>query len=230
MKVDYHQSYIWPLWLRLIHWAMALGVVVLATSGWLLGSGMVVNEQLRDVLLGMHLPAGQFLAAALAARLVMLFLNKGVGGWKAMQITREGARAAGEMFRFYLAFGRRQMPAFHSHDPLWKLIYPAFFLLLGIQALTGLAFQYGAMRRVLRVGSDVLDPLHSAGAWLVLWVVGLHVAAVLLREVRSQGYEVSSMLHGHRLFKVDREGPVDVQSMMAPSVSVTLDLSGKSKR
>lgn len=230
MKQDYHQSYVWPLWLRLSHWVMALCALILLVTGWFLGSGMVVNELLVEALRGVHVPAGQLLAAALAVRLVMLFVDTGVGGWRALEVTREGAQSALEMFRFYLAFGRRRLPGFFAHDPLWKLLYPAFYILLLAQTLSGLGLEYSAMRQVLRLGSDILDSWHSAGAWLVAWVAGLHIASVMLRELRSQGYEVSAMLHGHKLFRVDKSEFPETQLKPQSGVSVKLDLTGKDKR
>ena len=230
MSTEFHRRYVWPFWLRLAHWVIVLSMLMLIASGWLLGSGHLVNELLVDRLHGLHLVSGQLLGLALVLRLGMLFVDTSAAGWRALRVTANDAQGAAEMLRFYLAFGRRRMPGFYAHDPLWKLVYPAFFFLLLFQTFSGLGLEYGYLRSVLRLGSDYLSAWHATGAVLLIWLSGLHVAAVLLREVRSKGCEVSAMLHGYRLFEVDKGGLPDVQPKTGRGVSVTLDPGAKSSK
>lgn len=213
MKTEYYQQLVWPLSVRLIHWIFALAVVVLLVTGWLLGSGMVLNPGLHEVLRNsLHIPAGQITAAALFGRLLLLALMPGVQGWRALLPTEANRVARGEMFRFYLAFGRRKSPGFYAHDPVWALVYPLLFLLLAVQVMTGFGITSQGLRQFSGWSIDGLASWHARVAVMVAWIAGLHVASVLLREIRGKGYEVSAMLHGHRVFERERGGLVDSQS------------------
>ena len=76
------------------------------------------------------------------------------------------------MLKFYLSFGRRRVPPYFAHDPLWRPVYPAWFLLIAVQVLSGMVL--------------------------------LHVLSVLLREARGKAYDISAMIQGHRIFRVDK--------------------------
>ena len=217
MQTEFYQQAVWPLALRLVHWVLALSTLVLIATGWLLGGGMVVNPALHEMLRGtLHVPAGQIAAAALAGRLVLLAVDPGVSGWRAL-VPRSRDRAARlEMLRFYLSGGRRQPPGYYAHDPLWMLLYPVLFLLLGLQVFTGFAIQSQGLRQVAEFSMEGVSQWHGRIALFLIWLTGLHVASVLLREIRGRGYEVSAMLHGLRIFSrekggvVNQAGPVNV--------------------
>ena len=228
MKTEFYGQLVWPLSIRLIHWVFALAVILLLTTGWLLSSGMVLNPELHDVLRNsLHIPAGQVTAAALLGRLLLLALVPGVVGWRALLPTQANRVARGEMLRFYLAFGRRESPGFYAHDPLWSMIYPVLFLLLGLQVLTGFGISSQGFRQFSGWSVDGLASWHARIAVLVAWIAGLHVASVLLREFRGKGYEVSSMLHGHRIFGRERGSVVDSQPGATVNVPVEQLLSSK---
>ncbi len=228
MKTEFHQRLVWPLSIRLIHWIFAMAVTVLLVTGWLLSSGMVLNPGLHDLLRNsLHIPAGQITAAALLGRLLLLALVPGVVGWRALLPTAANRGARGEMLRFYLAFGRRESPGFYAHDPLWAMIYPLLFLLLGVQLLTGFGISSQGFRQVTGLSIDGLASWHALVAVPVAWIAGLHVASVLLREIRGKGYEVSSMLHGHRIFGRERGSLVDSQPGAAVNVPLEQLLGSK---
>ena len=207
MTPELHRQSVWPTVLRLIHWILALCILVLLVTGWLLGSGLVLNDALYDLLRQrFHVPAGQIAGAALVGRVVLLVVDPGVAGWRALVRRPADPGSRGEMLRFYLSWGRRRPPAYFSHDPVWALVYPAFFLLLGLQVSNGLAIHYQGLRQLSGLGLEDLSQWHGRfGLWLA-WFAGLHVASVLLREVRGKGCEVSAMLHGHRIFTRDDPG------------------------
>jgi len=211
---------VWPLALRLIHWVLAIAVVLLAVTGWLMDSGLVLNEALYQLLReNLHVPAGQAVGVALAGRLVLLAADPGVSGWRAL-VPRQGASGPlGQMLRFYLSWGRNRLPGYFAHDPLWVLLYPVLFALLLFVTLAGLAMEYSGMRATLGLDLAILERWHALGAAVIIWLSVLHGLSVLLREVRGKGYEVSAMIHGHRIFRVDSEQTPGVKQ------EVTIDLS-----
>jgi Ni,Fe-hydrogenase I cytochrome b subunit len=227
MHMEFYQQAVWPLALRLVHWALALSVIVLIATGWLLGGGMVMNPALHEMLRGtLHVPAGQIAAAALAGRLVLLAVDPGVSGWRALVPRSRDRAARSEMLRFYLSWGRRQPPGYYAHDPVWTLFYPVLFVLLGFQVFTGFAVQSQGLRQVAGLSVEGVLQWHGRIALFLAWLAGLHVASVLLREIRGRGYEVSAMLHGHRIFGREKGGVVN----QADPVNVTVDDILKSRR
>lgn len=229
MKTEFHQQQVWPLAIRVIHWVLALTLTALIVTGWMMGSGMVLNPDLHDTLRNsVHIPSGQVMTAALAGRLLLLAVVPGVSGWRSLMPTSANRAARGEMFRFYLSFGRREIPGFYAHDPLWALIYPLLFLALAVAAFTGFGLSSQGFRHLIGLSLDGALHWHGSIAVLLVWITGLHVASVLLREIRGKGYEVSSMFHGYRLFARDRGGIVDPRS--GTSVSVPIDQLGGTRK
>ena len=108
MTAEYREQFVWPLAVRLIHWLLAMAITVLLLTGWLLGSGLMLNEQLYQLMReSLHIPAGQLAAVALGARILLLAFDPGVAGWRALLAYANYRRATGEMLKFYLSFGRR---------------------------------------------------------------------------------------------------------------------------
>ena len=210
MKTEFHQQLVWPLAIRLIHWILVVSLLVLLVTGWLMSGGLVFNPALHDWLHdSLHVPTGQLAAAALAGRILLLATLPGVAGWRALMPGATSRPARAEMFRFYLAFGRREMPGFYAYDPVWAIIYLVLFAVLAAQVFTGFAIASQGLRLGMGLSLEGLTAWHTRLAVVIAWISGLHVASVLLREIRGRGYEVSSMLHGYRLFGRERGDMVD---------------------
>ena len=220
MPAELREQLVWPLALRIVHWTLALTVVLLLTTGWLIGSGLVPDEQLYQFLRrDLHVPAGQIAALAVIGRILLLFLDRGAAGWRALVPRRSSTPAVAEMFRFYLSWGRRRPPAYFGHDPFWALVYPAFLLLIVVQVAGGLALEIDGLRQISGLSANALSVWHQAGAGLLFWVVVLHVLSVLLREVRTKSWDISAMIQGYRVFRVERQGESGRQSQASVSVA-----------
>jgi Ni/Fe-hydrogenase 1 B-type cytochrome subunit len=204
MGITYKEQAVWPLAVRLIHWVLVLTFLVLFVTGWLMGSGQLLNEEFRLMLAErLHAPAGQIAGVALLGRLVLLFMP-GITGWRALvpgPSDREGLR---EMFLFYLSFGRRQVPAFFAHDPLWKTAYLLLFAVIAAQVITGLAMEFDGLRFRLGASAGAIRDWHVDLGIVLAWVTGLHIVSVILREIRARGFEVSAMLHGTKMFRIEK--------------------------
>ena len=209
MTVEYREQFVWPLAVRLIHWLLAIAITVLLLTGWLLGSGLLLNEQLYQLLrVNLHIPAGKVAGVALGARMLLLAFDPGVAGWRALLRYAKDLPATGEMLKFYLSFGRRDVPHYFAHDPLWSLVYPVWLLVIGLQVLSGMALVFDPLRSFAGLSVDTWARWHELLAATIFWFVLVHVLSVLLREVRGKGYDISAMVQGHRIFKVDRgDGP-----------------------
>lgn len=184
---------IWSARLRLAHWLMALAVLLLLLSGWLMPLAPSLAVPLRDA----HYVAGYTLLLALALRWYLLLFGRAAEQWRDLVPRGPQVRAAWHTLRFYLSLGRAPLPAWYAHNPLWGPLYLLLFAVLSLQALTGLALETGSFA--------VLRPWwwHSMLAAPIAVLVAAHVVAVFVHDLKGGGADVSAMINGHRLYKTD---------------------------
>lgn len=195
---------VWPWSVRLIHAVLGLSALVLLLSGWLLGSGLVLNDRLYQLLLDdLHLPAGHLLGVALAARLYLLFAAEGVAGLRALLPDRRWPVRALEMVRFYASFGRTPLPGYFAHNPLWAPLYLVLLMLLLLALVGGLLLELPALRGLFGWSSDPLLRFHAALFGPIAVLTGAHILTSVLHDVRGAGADVSAMLNGARVFATE---------------------------
>jgi Ni,Fe-hydrogenase I cytochrome b subunit len=211
---------VWPGLLRVIHWAAALAVVLLLLSGWLMKSGLVLNDRLYEFLLEqLHLPAGHVLGLAVVVRFYLLARDRGVEGYSALVPGRGAWQGIKEGLVFYTSFARTNPPRYFAHHPVWAPVYLLWWLLLAAQLVTGLLLEFGALRGLFGLSSDALLRWHLAPfGWLAMLAV-LHVVSAFLDDLKGSGSDVSAMINGHRTFETgEKTGPAKVTA--PPSVSL----------
>lgn len=208
MATEFRRVRVWPAVIRLTHWAMTLGLLVLLPTGWLLTTGLIANEELYQLLRhDLHEPAGHVLAVALAVRLAYLVAGgSGLTGWKALlPITAQQRAAVREMARFYSALSSRPLPGYYAHNPLWAPLYLIVFALLAVAAATGLMLEFPFLQAVAHAEEPAVLRLHGRLVeWILVWCV-FHVAAAVLHDWRGQGSDVSALISGYRIFPVERQ-------------------------
>jgi len=217
---------VWPAPLRITHWLMALAVMVVLVTGWLLRSGLILNDRLYQLLLDdFHLPAGHLLAMALVVRLYYLVTDEGVGGVAALLPRVRLAADYLALFRFYASLGRLPLPAWYAHNPLWAPLYLLIFLLLLGAVVTGLLLQYAGLRGLFGLSSEPLLYWHDWPlAGLTLLALG-HVLSTFLQDLRGKGCDVSAMINGYRHFEVGSPAAIPPRTA-DPAVSVQ-DIGGR---
>jgi Ni/Fe-hydrogenase 1 B-type cytochrome subunit len=199
---------VWPGVLRITHWTMALTVIVLLLSGWLLKSGLVLSDRLYDFLLEqLHLPAGHLLGVALAVRLFYLLRDTDIGGFSALLPSRSSWPGILTGLRFYTSFARSEPPRYYGHHPVWAPLYLVWMALLWSQLVSGLLLEFGALRGLFGLASDPLLRWHLAPFTLLSMLAILHVVSAFLHDLKGQGSDVSGMINGHRTFVVERSEP-----------------------
>ena len=198
---------VWPGVLRLTHWAAALGLLLLLLSGWLLKSGLVLNDRLYDLLLEqLHLPAGHLLGVAVAVRLYLLVRDRGVTGYRALMPGRGAWQGIKQGLAFYASFARARPPRYYAHQPVWAPIYLVWWLLLLAQLGSGLLLEFAGLRGLFGWSTNHLLGAHVAPfGWLAL-LTALHVASVVLDDLKGEGGDVSAMINGHRTFDTGARG------------------------
>ena len=190
------RKYIWPGRLRLSHWVISVAVVGLLVTGWL--QQHVV--QYFQIALDYHYILAYTLTLALGLRLYLLVSSPAsASNWRDLIPGRHSMKQAMAMLRFYVSFGRTPLPHWYAHSPLWAPVYLFIFLLLLIQILSG--FLIGAGHQTLFINLYTLHQNVSTG--IAIFTL-LHIISVFLHDLKSGTSDVSAMIHGYRLFKIEK--------------------------
>jgi len=185
-----------PVWsgrLRLSHWLIAVAVVILLATGWLLGKLPEHDAALLDY----HHLAGYVLIAGLLLRVWLLFFGRTTETLADLVPRRQQLGAMRDMLRFYLSFGRARLPAWYAHNPFWQPLYLILLVLLAVQIVTGV-FADAPYLLAHRTPGE----WHRAGAIVIGSITGLHIAAVFLHDLKGTGSDASAMISGQRIFVV----------------------------
>jgi cytochrome b len=170
---------VWDLPTRLFHWLLFVTVAAALWSGWVGGSWIEWHGRLGLLVLGL-----------LVFRLVWGFLGSTYARFA------QFAPTPGRVLAYLRGRWRGE-----GHNPLGAL---SVFALLGVllwQAASGLfsnddiAFE-GPLADLVSSGTSVwLSGLHRQGLWIILGLVGLHLAAIAVYALRGKNL-VKPMLVG----------------------------------
>ncbi|MFQ5643552.1 MAG: cytochrome b/b6 domain-containing protein [Thiogranum sp.] len=208
------RTLVWSGWVRLAHGLIALSVIALMASGWLVKLAPGVAESASEY----HDLAGIGLTLGLLLRIVLLFAAKGSAHWKALLPGRADLHGMAMTLRFYATMGKSPLPKWYAHNPLWAPLYLFILLILVLQTLTGLLMEAWPL-----IGGFYLPLVHDFWAPVILGFSCLHVVTVVLHDAKGGAADVSAMINGHRIFIVE-----DVDLPPVPGVqSVPLDRVGK---
>jgi len=190
------RKYIWPGRLRFGHWVITVAVVGLLFTGWL--QQHVV--QYFQIALDYHYILAYALTLALGLRLYLLVSSPAsAANWQDLLPNRHGIKQAIAMLRFYISFGRTPLPHWYAHSPLWAPVYLFIFLLLLTQILSGCLI--GAGYHSLFINLYTLHQNASTG--IAVFSV-LHIISVFLHDLKAGTSDVSAMIHGYRIFKIEK--------------------------
>ena len=187
MRDSIRRVRVWSGVQRLLHWALALCVLGLLASGWLSGwRDLPFRVQAAEA----HVNTGYVLAVLLLVRAYLLFFGTRAEHWRDCVPGKAQRGAVVNMLRFYLTGTRSPLPAYYAHNPLWGPVYLILYLLLSLQAISGL------------LGLQVW---HLQGCRLIAALTLVHLVAVFLHDWKGTGSEVSAMISGHKIFVVSRQ-------------------------
>jgi Ni/Fe-hydrogenase 1 B-type cytochrome subunit len=193
---------VWPPIIRLLHLLLAATMIILLLTGVLMHSGMILNPELYEHLLTVwHLPSGHVLLGVVMVRMILLVVRNDVAGWRAL--LPGNIEEVISVSIFYLSLARMQLPAYFAHNPLWKLLYLAGYILLSVQIITGLLLESSWLRSVFRTDSSTVLLQHHALLEVLLVYVTLHIITALLHDWKSSASEISSMINGNKYFRIE---------------------------
>lgn len=215
--------YVYEAPVRIWHWINALAIVVLALTGYFIGSPLpsMPGEASASFVLGYirfaHFAAGYVLAIGLIGRAYWALVgNHHARELFTLPVTR-GAfwREVGVMLAWY-AFIRPRPNQYVGHNPLARMMMFLGYLMLSLFMIaTGFAL-YGEGAQAghwsHRAFTSWVIPLfggnshdvhtwHHLGMWAMVCFVILHVYAAIREDIMGRQSMVSTMISGHRTFK-----------------------------
>ena len=218
--------YVYEAPVRLWHWINALAIVVLALTGYFIGSpppsmpGEASSSFLFGYIRFAHFTAGYILAIGFIGRIAWAF----VGNKYSRQIfylpvwEASWWKGVARELRWYF-FMAREPYKYIGHNPL---AHGAMFLMFTIftvaMIITGFALYSEGTGRdswqarvfgwvfTIFPNSQDIHTLHHLGMWVIVTFVFVHVYAAVREDIMSRQTMISTMISGERQFRDEREG------------------------
>lgn len=214
--------YVYEAPVRLWHWINALSLVVLAITGYFIGSPLptMPGEASAHYLMGYirfaHFAAGYLFLVGLAGRLYWAF----VGNHHARELftlpvfNKVYWREVTTMLKWY-AFLIPRPSRYVGHNPLARaamffgFLFLSLFMIVTGFALYGEGTQAGSWAHRLFTSwviplfgqSQDVHTWHHLGLWGMVIFVILHVYAAIREDIMGRQSMVSTMISGYRTFK-----------------------------
>ncbi len=213
--------YVFEAPIRLWHWINAAAIVVLAVTGYFIGSPLptMPGEASAHFLMGYirfaHFAAGYVFAVGLAGRVYWAIVgNHHARELVSVPITQKAYwREVVTMLKWY-SFLIPQPSRYVGHNPLARLaMFFGFFVLSLFMVTTGFALYgegtqagswaaraFGWVIPLFGQSQDV-HTWHHLGMWGMVMFITLHVYAAIREDIMGRQSIVSTMVSGYRTFK-----------------------------
>jgi len=234
--------YVWDAFTRWFHWINVLSIVILMALGLAIvnGSALGLTNDGKILLKEIHVLVGYVFVLNLLWRFVWAFFGNRHARWGAILPVGKGFF---QSVRNYIsAFVMGKSEVYLGHNPLARIAVFVLFILMTVQAVTGLVLAgtdifyppFGGMiaqwvaspgidpSTLVPYAKEMLDPeayksmrafrapfieIHEINFFILSGVIFLHIAAVVITEIKEGGGIISAMVTGKKVF--DKE-PVDV--------------------
>jgi Ni/Fe-hydrogenase 1 B-type cytochrome subunit len=213
--------YVYEAPVRLWHWINALSIVVLAVSGYFIGSPVPTQpgEASANFLMGYirfaHFAAAYVLTVGFLARIYWAF----VGNHHARELFSVPIfqvaywREIGTMLKWY-AFLSPRPNRYVGHNPLARFamffifVFTVIFMIFTGFAMYGEGAQMGSWQQrwfgwviPLFGQSQDVHTWHHVGMWVIVVFVILHIYAAVREDIMGRQSIISTMISGFRTFK-----------------------------
>ena len=216
--------YVWELPVRIWHWVMAVAMVVLAVTGYLIGSppptlgGEASDHYLFGYLRFAHFAAAYVFAVFFALRVIWAFVgnkySRELFVLPVAMLKGEWWRGMFGQMRYYLFLTREARP-WAGHNPLaaagmffMYVIGTVFMILTGFALYgEGLGHEswifkaFSSWVLPLLGSSQNAHTLHHLGMWYLLCFVLIHLYMVVREDILAGETIVSTMVNGWRIAK-----------------------------
>lgn len=227
---------VWDAGTRWFHWINVLCVFALMSIGLVIFNGSLLGlpNDGKILLKQAHVLIGYVFVLNLIWRFIWAFIGNPYARWRAILPGGKGYVQA--VRNYVIAFIAGQPKHYLGHNPLGRLSVFALFILLAIQAITGLVlagtdlfyppFGHWIAQWIAAPGiqPETLVPYaqqmvdaqaydsmrafrkpfvttHKYSFFVLMFVVLLHILAVILTELREGGNIISAMFTGKKTFK-----------------------------
>jgi Ni/Fe-hydrogenase 1 B-type cytochrome subunit len=216
--------YVWEVPVRIWHWVMAVCMVVLGITGYLIGTPLVSvgGEASENFLFGYirftHFAAAYLFAVSFVLRVIWVFMGN--------RFAREIFTVPFKMFsgvwwrglfgqvEYYL-FRKRESPVYQGHNPLamaamfgMYVLGTVFMILTGFALYgEGLGMESWAFKAFsswvlpLLGYSQNVHTLHHLGMWYLIIFTMAHLYMVVREDIFSNETVISTMINGWRVAK-----------------------------
>lgn len=227
---------VWDSCTRWFHWINVLCVFILTTVGLVIlnGDSLGLSDDGKVLLKEIHVLTGYIFVLNLFWRFIWAFLGNRYARWRSILPGGKGFMQA--VRNYVITFISGHPEHYLGHNPLGRLSILVLFILLTIQAITGLVlagtdlfyppFGHWIAQWIAAPGvqPEALVPYasqmydaqayesmrafrkpfittHEYSFFMLIFVVILHIAAVILTEIREGGNIISAMFTGKKIFK-----------------------------
>ena len=206
------EVYVWQPVVRWSHWLMVVCILVLATTGYLIGNPVLFTR--NEVLIMsnvkfIHYVAALVFSTAVFVRLLWLFVGNEYASWRGLiPVSAERRRNAFETLKWYL-FLKMDSPGAIGHNALAGMAYGAIFGLCLIEILTGHCLYTmqqpgGVGWMVATFGAQQLRLVHHMLTWVFMMFLIHHVYSVFLCSMSEREGLVEAMFNGYKFIKEKR--------------------------
>ena len=215
------QVYVYEAPVRIWHWAMMLAMLVLAPTGYLIGSpwsggtGEATFSYFFGTIRLVHFLAAAVFVVSFVVRVYWVFAGNHHARSIFLPPVWSGRWWSG-LFRQmgYYLFLRKESPAWIGHNPLAQIamfamyVVGAFIIILTGLSLFSEQFGWGSVWmnlfgwvNVLLGGSQMVRLVHHLTMYYLLIFAVIHMYMVIREDVMSGESVVGTMINGLRTFK-----------------------------
>ncbi len=216
--------YVWEAPVRIWHWVMALSMVALCVTGYLIGSplasvgGEASDRYLFGYIRFVHFAAGYLFAVMFLMRVIWAFLGnrfaREIFTMPVQMLSRPFWSALGEQGKYYL-FMRRESVPYQGHNPLamtamfFMYVLGTVFIIVTGFALYGEGTGMGSWSYTLFSSwalpllgySQNVHTLHHLAMWYLIIFAIVHMYMAVREDIFTDETVVSTMINGWRVAK-----------------------------
>jgi cytochrome b len=208
-----HRICVWDLPTRLFHWLLVIFVATSFTTGMVGGNWM-----------SYHLKSGFIILTLLIFRLIWGFWG---GRYSRFASFTRGPAA---VMKYAKTLLRKDAPKFLGHNPMGGWSVMAMLAALLVQAGTGLfanddiATQGPLFGWVSKATSDWLTGIHLFNKGVILFLLALHLSAVLFYLLIKHDNLIAPMITGLRPWSADAPSSVFKiwQALLTAAIAITV--------
>ncbi len=223
---NYKRVYVWELPVRLFHWTMALCVLILIATGFVIANPPAISSNAEAInsswfgfIRTVHFATAFVLIAALFFRVYWAFAGNKFAHWSNfIPYTKKGLKNILYVLRvevFLMKDKKHKLSNISiGHNYLAAFSYFLVFLILIFQIFSGLALYADSsswwLPRMFHfmlsmLGGDiVVRYFHNIMTWLFMAFIVVHVYLVLYHDYVEARGETSAMISGFKFIRAER--------------------------